>query len=152
GHRMSKPNGAESAPRQRDGGSGIARGFGVPFRFLLLFAAVYAVQGVVVAYLFNFNKAYMLSFRLDVAEIGWVQPLALLPLAFKFLVGPISDRFNILGFGHRLPYIILGLSAQAAGLVGLATVDPSAHLSVFKALAVLTVVGLAFYDTCCDGL
>ena len=120
--------------------------------FLVLFASLYAVQGVVVAYLFNFHKNYMAGFGLRDDLIGGVQTLALLPLALKFLVGPLSDRFNLLGLGHRLPYIVLGLIAQAAGLIGLARIDPSRHLPFFAALGVLTVVGLAVYDTCCDGL
>lgn len=126
-------------------------GIGVRPAFLVLFAALYAVQGVVVAYLFNFNKAYMQARGLSVDVIGDIQTFALLPLALKFLVGPVSDRFNLLGLGHRLPYIVLGLLAQASGLIGLAMVDPNRHLA-FGATAVLAVVGLALYDTCCDGL
>jgi PAT family beta-lactamase induction signal transducer AmpG len=120
--------------------------------YLALFAALYAVQGVVVAYLFNFNKGYMQSFQLREDVIGGVQSLALLPLVFKFLVGPLSDRFNLLGLGHRRPYIVLGLVMQAAGLIGLAGIDPSRRLAAFAAMAVLAVSGLAIYDTCCDGM
>jgi MFS transporter, PAT family, beta-lactamase induction signal transducer AmpG len=127
-------------------------GFGVPAGFLALFASLYAVQGVTVAYLFNFNKPYMQAYGLSVVDIGNVQTLALLPLALKFLVGPLSDRVSPFGLGHRLPYVVFGLAAQAAGLVGLAVIDPSKHLGPFGAMAFLTVVGLAFYDTCCDGL
>lgn len=123
-----------------------------PVRWLVLGASLYAVQGVVVAYLFNFNKSYMQSAGLPVDVIGRIQTFALLPLVFKFLVGPISDRFNLLGFGHRLPYIVLGLIVQAGGLVGLARLDPRNQLSLFTMMAMLTVVGLAIYDTCCDGL
>jgi PAT family beta-lactamase induction signal transducer AmpG len=120
--------------------------------YLTLFASLYAVQGVVVAYLFNFNKPYMKHAGLREDAIGDVQTLALLPMVLKFLVGPLSDRLNLFGLGHRLPFIVLGLAVQAAGLAGLALVDPFRHLSAFAALAVLAVTGLAFYDTCCDGL
>jgi PAT family beta-lactamase induction signal transducer AmpG len=121
-------------------------------RYLALFASLYALQGVVVAYLFNFNKLYMKHAGLGVDVIGGVQTLALLPMVLKFLVGPLSDRFNLLGLGHRRPYIALGLAIQAAGLLGLALVDPGRHLAAFAALAVLAVAGLAFYDTSCDGM
>ena len=120
--------------------------------YLALFVSLYSLQGVVVAYLFNFNKAYMLASGLPVDRIGEVQTLALLPLAFKFLVGPISDRFNLLGFGHRKPYIMLGLVMQSGGLIGLALFDPGRNLGLFAMMALLTVVGLAVYDTCCDGM
>lgn len=119
---------------------------------LLLFASLYALQGVVVAYLFNFNKPYMQHAGLREDVIGGVQTLALLPMVLKFLVGPLSDRVNFLGFGHRRPYIALGLLMQMAGLVGLAWLDPNRHLVTFAAMAVLAVTGLAIYDTCCDGM
>ncbi|MDR3638044.1 MAG: MFS transporter [Isosphaeraceae bacterium] len=120
--------------------------------YLVLFATLYAVQGVVVAYLLNFNKPYMKQAGLREDAIGDVQTLALLPMVLKFLVGPLSDRVNLFGLGHRRPFIVLGLLMQAAGLIGLALVDPFRHLSAFAALAVLAVTGLAFYDTCCDGM
>lgn len=128
------------------------RSAAIPTPFLVLVASLYAVQGVVVAYLFNFNKAYMKAQGLREDTIGLVQTLALLPLALKFLVGPISDRINLLGKGHRLPYIVLGLVIQATGLVGLASISPGSHLAGFATMAVTAVLGLAFYDTCCDGL
>ncbi|MFO0953055.1 MAG: MFS transporter [Isosphaeraceae bacterium] len=127
-------------------------GAGVPTVYLALCAGLYAVQGVVVAYLFNFNKPYMLARGVSTSTAGLVQTAALLPLALKFLVGPVSDRYSLLGRGHRLPYIVLGLFAQSAGLVGLAVIDPGPGLAGFVASAVLAVVGLAVYDTCCDGL
>jgi PAT family beta-lactamase induction signal transducer AmpG len=123
-------------------------------RYLALFAALYALQGVVVAYFFNFNQGYMRAATppVPVERIGWVQTLATVPLILKFLGGPLSDSVNLLGFGHRKPYIVLGLVVQSLGLVGLTLVDPGAHLGLFTAVAVATVAGLALYDTCCDGM
>jgi hypothetical protein len=125
---------------------------GVAPSFLVLFASLYGVQGVVIAYFFNFNKSYMQAFGLREDVVATVQSLALLPLVLKFLVGPLSDRFELLGRGRRLPYIVFGLASQATGLLGLATLDPSRQLASFAGMAILTVVGLAVYDTCCDGL
>ena len=121
-------------------------------RHLVLFALIYAVQGVVVGYLFNFNKPFLRASGLGVGEIGAVQSLALLPLALKFLVGPFSDRFRLFGLGHRLPYMVAGLLTQAVGLLGMAAVDPGGSIGRFAACAVLAVVGLSIYDTCCDGM
>jgi len=122
--------------------------------YLVLFATLYALQGVVVAYFFNFNTFYMKAAAPPVPEslIGWVQTLATVPLMIKFLGGPLSDRVNLLGLGHRKPYIVLGLVLQSLGLIGLTQVDPGRHLAGFAALAVVAVLGLALYDTCCDGM
>ncbi|MEJ7639509.1 MAG: hypothetical protein WKF75_16420 [Singulisphaera sp.] len=92
---------------------------------LALFASIYAVQGIVVAYFFNFNKAYMIGAGVDERLVGGVESLVLLPFVFKFLVGPLSDRMNLLGWGHRKPYILVGIVLQTAGLIGLAAVDPA---------------------------
>ena len=107
----------------------------IPSRWLILGTSLYAVQGMIVAYLFNFNKSYMDHAGLPVDVRGRVQSLALLPLVLKFLIGPISDRFDLGGWGRRLPYISLGLILQAAGLVGLALLNPRAHLGLFTAMS-----------------
>ena len=133
-------------PRRMDGGQR------VPRSYLALFVSLYALQGVVVAYFFNYNLLYMMAGGVSKAAAADAQSLALLPFILKFLGGPFSDRFNLLGFGHRKPYIVIGLVVQSLGLLGLSVTHPAANLTAFTMLAVLTVTGLAFYDTCCDGL
>ena len=120
--------------------------------YLALFASLYALQGVVVAYFFNYNQLYMIAGGVSSTTAADAQSLALVPFILKFLGGPISDRFNLLGWGHRKPYIVLGLVVQSLGLVGLSLVHPGTSLRAFTALAVVTVAGLALYDTCCDGM
>jgi PAT family beta-lactamase induction signal transducer AmpG len=120
--------------------------------YLALFASLYAIQGVVAAYFFTFNPVHMKTAGVPATMRADVQSVALLPFILKFLAGPISDRFSLLGLGHRKPYIVLGLGLQSVGLVGLALVDPGQRLSAFAVLAVLTVTGLGLYDTTCDGM
>ncbi len=120
--------------------------------YLALAASLYALQGVVVAYLFNFNKQYMIASGVPEDKVSWVQTLALAPLVLKFLAGPVSDRWSLLGLGHRRPYLVVGLLVQGGALAGLAMVDAGGHLGAFAALAVLAVAGLGLYDTTCDGL
>jgi PAT family beta-lactamase induction signal transducer AmpG len=124
----------------------------VPRVYLTLFASIYALQGVTVAYFLNFNKQYMIDAGVDPRVVARVQSAALMPLAFKFLLGPLSDRFSPFGLGHRRPYIVLGLLVHSAALVGLSLVHPARHLGPYAAMAVLAVVGLALFDTCCDGM
>ncbi len=123
-----------------------------PARYLTLVVLSYAVQGVVFAYFVNFNPGYMMAAGVGKAAVATVQSLALLPFVLKFLAGPLSDRVNLFGLGHRMPYILIGLALQAGGLVALSWVDPGTHLPLFGAVAVLTVCGLALYDTCTDGM
>jgi len=124
----------------------------VPSGYLALFASLYALQGVVVAYFFNYNLLYMMAGGVRKADAADAQSLALLPFILKFLGGPLSDRFNLLGLGHRKPYIMIGLVVQSLGLLSLSLMHPANNLAGFTALALLTVAGLALYDTCCDGM
>ncbi len=120
--------------------------------YIVLFAALYAVQGVVAAYFFSFNPLLLAAHGVGASAAADVQSVALLPFVLKFLAGPFSDRFSLLALGHRTPYIVLGLLVQSVGLVGLSLVEPATHLAIFAILAVLTVSGMALYDTCGDGL
>ena len=86
---------------------------------LVLFASRYAVQGVVVAYFFNFNKLYMEQAGVRVDTIRLVQTLALLPLVLKFLVGPLSDRVNFFGYGHRRRSLVLLAFGCLYGVAGM---------------------------------
>lgn len=125
----------------------------LPAPFLALSLLVYAVQGVVFAYFINFNPTYMSAGGVDERTVATVQTIALLPFILKFLAGPLSDRFPLFGLGHRRPYILLGLILQAVGLLGLASLSGlEGRVPLFAALALITVAGLALYDTCADGL
>ena len=121
-------------------------------RHLALFTSLYALQGVVVAYFFNYNQLYMMAGGVERDAAAYAQSLALVPFILKFLGGPLSDRVNLLGWGHRRPYVVVGLVVQSLGLWGLSLVHPGTHLRAFTALAVVAVAGMALYDTCCDGL
>lgn len=128
-------------------------------RLLVLFALLYAVQGVVVSYFLTFNGRYMSrastlpggeTVTLTMAQIGWCQTVATLPLALKFLFGLWADRFSFLGLGHRIPYILLGLVMQSLGLFALTLVEPASNVVAFTALATIAVSGLCLYDVSCD--
>ncbi|MDX2035355.1 MAG: MFS transporter [Isosphaeraceae bacterium] len=121
-------------------------------RATALFALLYAVQGVVVAYLTNFNKGYMVAAGVDERIAARVETLALSLLMFKFVLGPVSDRWSPFGLGHRRPYIILGLMLLILGLFGLSALDPGVTLFGFGAAAVVAVGGMCLFDTTCDGM
>ena len=70
---------------------------------LALALSAYAVQGVVFAYFINFNPGYMAAGGAPEESVSSIQTLALLPFILKFLAAPLSDRFPLLGLGHRRP-------------------------------------------------
>ncbi len=122
-----------------------------PLRYLL-FALLYFSQGAVLSFFTAFNAIYLLSHNVSMTRIGLMGTIALLPFIFKIFLGMLSDRVNLLGYGHRKPYILIGLIVQAACLVVVPQVNPGTHFELYVGLAFLLQLGMALYDTCTDGL
>ena len=97
-------------------------------------------------------SAYLLSHGRTPSDVGAFGVVALLPFAIKIALGAISDRFNFLGYGHRKPYIALGLAVQALGLIALGFIEPEKQFALFLVVAFVGQLGMALYDCCTDGL
>lgn len=117
-----------------------------------MFALLYFTQGTVLGYFASVNALYLLSNGLDMADVGIFSAIALIPFVIKILFGIISDRYNLFGLGHRKPYIFIGLLVQFACLLLVANINPGKSYWTFVGLAFLLQLGMAFYDTCTDGL
>jgi PAT family beta-lactamase induction signal transducer AmpG len=117
-----------------------------------LFGLLYLTQGVVLGYFAALNALYMLANGLDMARIGVFASIALIPFVIKIFFGMLSDRYNFFGLGHRKPYIAMGLLVQVICLVIVASVNPGQQYWTFVGIAFLLQLGMAFYDTCTDGL
>ncbi len=117
-----------------------------------LFALLYFTQGTILGYFASMNALYMLESGLDMGKVGIFASIALIPFVIKILFGMLSDRFNLLGLGHRRPYIVIGLFVQFVCLLLVANVNPGQSYWLFVALAFMLQMGMAFYDTCTDGL
>ena len=121
--------------------------------YLALFASIYALQGVVVAYFFNYNQLFMIAGGSRAAR----SPRT--PRAWPWFPSSSSS------WAGRSPTA----STSWAGDIASPTSSsgwwcsrwdssacrwciPGSSLAGFTALAVLTVTGLALYDTCCDGM
>lgn len=121
------------------------------FRYTM-FGLLYFAQGAILSYFTALNALYLLSFDLTMSQIGIFSAVALMPFVLKIFLGMVSDKINLLGRGHRQPYIVLGLAIQAICLFIIPFIDPRAQLSLFTAAAFVTMVGMALYDTCTDGI
>jgi len=85
-------------------------------------------------------------------DVGIFGAIALIPFVIKIFLGMLSDRVNLLGLGHRKPYILLGLLIQTICLFIAPFIDPAHNYWGFVALAFILQLGMALYDTCTDGL
>lgn len=117
-----------------------------------LFGLLYFAQGSILAYFTALNALYLLSFNLTMGQVGIFSAIALIPFVLKIFFGMLSDRANLLGRGHRQPYIVLGLLAQATCLVIAPFIHPDLYYWGFALLAFILMSGMALYDTCTDGL
>jgi PAT family beta-lactamase induction signal transducer AmpG len=121
-------------------------------RHLLLFSSLYFAQGAILSYFLTFNVLYLRERGFAADEIGFFQAVLVLPFVLKILLGIISDRFSLLGLGHRYPYILLGLVLQVAAFLVLPGIDLPTGLDLFFVVALTAAVGMALYDTGTDGL
>ena len=118
----------------------------------IMFAMIYFAEGAILGYITALNSLYLLSFNISMTQIGLVSTIAMVPFVLKIFLGMLSDRFNLLGWGHRKPYIIIGLLLQGACLLVVPLLNPGEQYGLFVMLAFLMVSGMALYDTCTDGL
>lgn len=121
------------------------------FRYSL-FASLYFSQGAVFSYYTALNALYLRSFGLSMSKIGVVGGLAMIPFVLKIFLGMLSDRVNLMGLGHRKPYILIGVILQTIALLIIPLIDPARQYGLFILIAFLLMSGMALYDTCTDGL
>ena len=117
-----------------------------------MFGLLYFAQGTILAYFTALNALYFLSKGLSMTDVSIFATIALIPFVIKIFLGMLSDRVNLLGMGHRKPYILLGLLVQTLCLILAPWIDPAQNYWGFVVLAFVLQMGMALYDTCTDGL
>jgi predicted MFS family arabinose efflux permease len=117
-----------------------------------MFASLYVVQGVGLAYFRNFQKPYLDELGIHPDSIGLLTLILQLPFVFKVFIGMVSDRFNLFGHGHRKPYIIIGLLLAALTFTAAGLVQPNTHLLTFSSFIVLGSFSVTLFDSTTDGL
>lgn len=117
-----------------------------------MFGLLYFAQGSVLSYFTALNAIYLLSFGLNLGQIGLISGIALTPFVLKIFLGILSDRVNLFHMGHRKPYIVIGLIIQALCLFIVPFIDPGKNFALYGLMAFLVMTGMAMYDTTTDGL
>ncbi len=117
-----------------------------------MFGMIYFSQGATLSFFTALNSLYLMSFGLPMSRIGLIGTIALIPFVLKIFLGMLSDRVNLASFGHRKPYIVIGLFIQSACLIIAPMINPGDHYWWFAGNVFLLTLGQALYDTCTDGL
>lgn len=117
-----------------------------------MFASLYVVQGVGLAYFRNFQKPYLDGLGINPDTIGLLTIILQIPFILKIFIGMVSDRINLFGAGHRKPYIVLGLILAAVSF-GLAYfILPQTNFLLFAMLITLGSFSVTLFDSTADGL
>lgn len=119
---------------------------------IAMFASLYVVQGVGLAYFRNFQKPYLDGLGVHPDHIGLLTLILQLPFVLKIFIGMLSDRINLFGRGHRKPYIITGLLLAAIAFCAAGFAQPNVHLLAFSALIILGSFSVTLFDSTTDGL
>jgi len=121
-------------------------------RRIFLFAQIYFVQGVALAYFQNFQKPYLNGQGISPQVIGLLTGILLLPFVFKIFLGLLSDRVNLFRMGHRRPYIIIGLLLGCCSFLAAGFISPSEHFFLFSGCIVMGSFSVTLFDSTTDGL
>ena len=121
------------------------------FRYTM-FGSLYFTQGTVLGYFTSLNALYLLAHGVSMESVGIMSLIALLPFVLKIFMGLLSDKVNLFGWGHRRPYIFIGLGIQTICLIIVPFIDPGIHFPWFVFIAFMLQAGMALYDTCTDGM
>ncbi|MCD6476068.1 MAG: MFS transporter [Anaerolineaceae bacterium] len=116
-----------------------------------MFALLYFAQGSIMGYFAALNSIYFLESGLEMTQAGLIGTIAMIPFVLKIFLGILSDRVNLFGFGHRKPYIIIGLMLQAFCLILIIFISPENNFGIYAFIAFILMSGMALYDTCTDG-
>ena len=117
-----------------------------------MFALLYFAEGAILSYFTSLNSLYLQSFGLGMSQVGIIGTIAMIPFVIKIFLGMLSDKVNFFGLGFRKPYIVIGLIIQAICLTLIPLIDPGKDFMAYAGIAFVTVMGMALYDTCTDGL
>ena len=113
-------------------------GFSAGLPFLLVFSTL---------------SAWLRSDGIEVAAIGFFAWIGIL-YSIKFIWAPVVDRLALplltRTFGQRRGWMLLAQAMIAAGLVGLASVEPQQNLVLVAILALLVAFGSATQDIAID--
>jgi PAT family beta-lactamase induction signal transducer AmpG len=89
----------------------------------------------------------------DAGDLAYLLTLGTLPWSFKFLWGPIIDRFQVPALGRRRPWILIAQTGMVALLVTMLMVpDLTNNISLLGALFFVYNVFTALQDVSTDAL
>ena len=120
---------------------------------VITLSALYVAQGVPWGFITVTMVTFLAAEGADAGDLAYLLTLGTLPWSFKFLWGPIIDRFQIPEFGRRRPWILIAQTGMVALLVIMLLVpDLTNNISLLGALFFVYNVFTALQDVSTDAL
>lgn len=121
-------------------------------RLKWLFACLYFVQGGTISYFSIFQKPYLNEIGIERGTIGILTSILLLPFILKIGFGWMSDKFPHKKWGHRKPYMLIGLLLACICFILCAVFPADQVFSLYIMLVVTASFSVAMFDAATDGM
>lgn len=119
---------------------------------LLTLCLLYVAQGIPWGFMATTLPAYLTSKGLDAGFVAATLSFTTLPYSFKWIWGPIIDRFTIPAWGRRRPWIIFAQAMMALTLVALVAFDLTVQIQLLAWMILIHTVFNALQDVAVDAL
>ena len=120
---------------------------------VITLSALYVAQGIPWGFITVTMVTFLAAEGADAGDLAFLLTLGTLPWSFKFLWGPIIDRFQIPELGRRRPWILFAQTGMVALLVTMLMVpDLTNNISLLGALFFVYNVFTALQDVSTDAL
>ena len=124
-----------------------------PLLRLLTLCILYVAQGIPYGFVTVTFASYLAERGETVAAIGAVTALSTLPWTFKWVWGPLIDRFGIPSMGRRRPWILAAQFGMTISIFSMAFVpNPAAHLVLIGWLLFVHNIFNSLQDVSVDAL
>jgi PAT family beta-lactamase induction signal transducer AmpG len=113
---------------------------------------LYVAQGIPWGFMATTLPGYLLAQKVDFAFVTTTLSFTTLPYAFKWVWGPLVDRFTIARFGRRRPWIIAAQGMMALTIGAMIALDVATQLKLLAWMVFLHTVFNALPDVAVDAL
>ena len=120
---------------------------------VLTLCALYVAQGLPSGFITVTLVTYLVTIGVGVTEIALLLTLSTLPWTFKFLWGPIIDRFQYPSMGRRRPWILIAQSGMIIILTSMLFVpDMATNVSLIGIMVLAYNIFVSLQDVSTDAL
>lgn len=124
-----------------------------PLLRLLTLCILYVAQGIPYGFVTVTFASYLAQRGDTVAAIGAVTALSTLPWTFKWVWGPIIDRWGVPSMGRRRPWILAAQFGMTLSILVMAFVpEPATHLELIGWLVFVHNIFNSLQDVSVDAL